>query len=329
MALRIKFWGVRGSLPSSPTPEEWAKDFENLMGGFFKSGYKEQAHVRSYISSLPISQVGGFGTATTCIEVKSKKAQIIIDCGSGIRNLGEQMMRGPASNGQANIHIFLTHFHWDHLIGLPFFSPIFIAGNRVNFYAVQPDLEQMIRGKFKRPYFPVGYENLPSDIRFYTLDPRKALKIEDMTITPYQLDHPDPCWGYKVESSGKSYAHCVDTEGTRSTREALGPDLPLYQNCDLMYFDAQYTLPELAEKANWGHSAAQIGLDIAFRENIKYVIFAHHDPGATTRQIFELKKQTREYYDWRMQSAGTNRITLPNVKWRYAYEGLEVDLGED
>lgn len=328
MALRIKYWGVRGSLPSSPTPEQWARDFEHLMTGFFKSGRKDATQIQEYISSLPLAQVGGFGTATTCIEVTSDKAQIIIDAGSGIRNLGEAMMKGPASKGKAVVHIFLTHFHWDHLIGLPFFTPIFIAGNRINFYAVQPEAEQMIRGQFKRPYFPVAYENLPSDIRYITLEPRKKIQIDDISITPYQLDHPDPCWGFKVEKGGKAYAHCVDTEGTRNSREALGPDLPLYQNVDLMYFDAQYTLPELAEKANWGHSAAQIGLDLAFRENIKHVIFAHHDPGATTRQIYELKHQTREYYDWRMQTAETNRITLPNVKWRYAYEGLEVDLDE-
>jgi hypothetical protein len=119
----------------------------------------------------------------------------------------------------------------------------------------------------------------------------------------------------------------VDTEGIRSTRDALGPDLPLYQNVDLMYFDAQYTLPELAEKANWGHSASQIGLDIAFREAIKHVLFAHHDPGANTDQVFELKRQTADYYRWRTQQASTNHLTLPQVTWDFAYEGLEIDLG--
>lgn len=328
MSLTLKYWGVRGSLPSSPTPEQWAKDFEELIHGFFKAGFSRADQVREYLATMPTTQLGGFGTATTSVEVKSAKSQIIIDGGSGIRNLGDAMMRGPASKGKARIHIFLTHFHWDHVLGLPFFVPLFIGGNEVHFYAVQPELEAMVRGVFQRPYFPVAFEALASNIRFHVLEPRKAIEIDDMLVTPYQLDHPDPCWGFRVESGGTVYSHCVDTEGTRTTREALGPDLPLYQNVDLMYFDAQYTLPELAEKANWGHSASQIGLDIAFRENIRYVIFAHHDPGATTQALYELKRQTREYYDWRMKTAETNRVSLPQVRWRFAYEGLEIDLAK-
>lgn len=328
MSMVIKFWGVRGSLPSSPSPDEWVKHIEGLFQSFFKSGYSRVEQIKEFMSTQSVPQVGGFGTATTCVEVKSQNTQIIIDGGSGIRHLSEQMMKGPAAKGKANIHIFLTHFHWDHLLGLPFFAPLFIRGNRVNFYAVQPEMEEMVRGIFKKPYFPVPFEALPSDTRFFNLAPRQSLTVGDITITPYQLDHPDACWGFRMESGGKTYAHCVDTEGTRSTREALGLDLPLYQGIDLMYFDAQYTLPELAEKANWGHSASQIGLDIAFREGIKYLVFAHHDPGATTRDIYEIKRQTREYYEWRMKTAETNRSPLSPVRWRFSYESLELDLSK-
>jgi phosphoribosyl 1,2-cyclic phosphodiesterase len=328
MSLVVKYWGVRGSLPSSPAPEAWVKDFENLLQGFFKAGYSRAEQIREYLGSLSIPQVGGFGTATTSVEVSSGRSTLIIDGGSGIRGAGERMMKGPAARGGETIHIFLTHFHWDHILGLPFFTPLFIKGNKINFYAIQPDLEEMVRGVFKKPYFPVSFESLPSTISFVNLAPRQPLKIGDMVVIPYELDHPDPCWGFRVECGGKAYAHCVDTEGTRTTREALGPDLALYQNADLMYFDAQYTLPELAEKANWGHSASQIGLDLAFREGIRYVIFAHHDPGATTNDVYEIKRQTREYYDWRMKTAERNRTSIPTVRWRFAYEGLEVNLGK-
>ncbi len=326
--MRLKFWGVRGSLPSSSTPHQNAQLARKLIEGFFKAGHKTAADVSKYLDSFRVPDIGGYGTATTCVEVQTPEAQIIIDGGSGLRNLSAHLFQGGKPS-QKEFHIFLTHFHWDHLIGIPFFTPHFLPGYRINYYAVQPELEEMVKGKFRKPYFPVAFENLRAEINFVSLRPRTAISLGDINITPYLLDHPDPCWGFRMEHKNYAYAHCVDTEGTRSSAGALGPDLPLYQNADLMYFDAQYTLPELAEKASWGHSAAQIGLDIAFREGIDHVIFGHHDPGASTDQINELRKQTKEYYDWRISTAKTNHQQLHHVKWRYGYEGLEVKLSNE
>ena len=326
MSVRLKFWGVRGSIPSAPLPHQWTRDFEELMRGFFRAGFHRSEQISDYLKTLPVPVVGGYGTSTTCVEFKAGSQSILLDGGSGIRQFSDTEMTGPAAHGKAEYHIFMTHFHWDHLIGLPFFAPHFIKGNIINYYAVQPELEEMIRGKFRKPYFPVPFDALSADIRFHQLEPRKALKVGEISLTPYRLDHPDPCWGYRVEAGSKAYSHCVDTEGTRSTAEELGPDLPLYRDADLMYFDAQYTLPELADKANWGHSASQIGLDIAFRENIKRVLFAHHDPGATTSQIQQLERQTQAYCDWRKKVAADHGLRLPSVDWAFAYEGLEIEL---
>lgn len=324
--LTVKFWGVRGSLPSTQIPYDWCMHIDSVMRNFFAAGNRDASQITKFLSAQEVPHIGGYGAATTCVEVTSPKAQIIIDGGSGIRILSEKIMSGTYGRARGPFHIFMTHFHWDHIIGLPFFTPHFMPGIQIHYYAVQPELEELIRGIFKRPYFPVAFESLASKIQFHTLEPRKTISIGDMNITPYQLDHPDPCWGYKVESAGKAYAHCVDTEGTRVTRDELGPDLPLYQNIDLMYFDAQYTFPELAEKANWGHSAAQIGLDIAFREGIDQVLFAHHDPGATISQIQDIKRQTQEYHNWRLENAKESNETINSVKWDFAHEGLEIKL---
>jgi phosphoribosyl 1,2-cyclic phosphodiesterase len=326
MSLNIKFWGVRGSLPSSPAPTDWTNHIEGILRNFFSSGYSDISQVSKFIQRSEVPLLGGYGAATTCVEVQTARCQLIIDGGSGIRNLSESLMSGTTGRTKGPFHILMTHFHWDHVIGLPFFVPHFIPGSEVHYYGVQSDLESLIRGIFRRPYFPVPFEELKARVFFHVLEPRKPVKIEDFTVTPYLLDHPDPCWGYKIQAQGKTYAHCVDTEGTRVTALELGEDLPLYQGVDLMYFDAQYTLPELAEKANWGHSAAQVGLDIALREEIGRVLFAHHDPGARIEQVQELKRQTREYYESRQRFAADRNQTLPAVSWDFAYEGLEIKL---
>lgn len=327
MSLVVKFWGVRGSLPASMLPTGWRTHIQALLKGFFSAGHSKASDVEKYMSSLDLPLVGGYGTGTTCVEVNSPKTRILIDGGSGIRNFSEKVMSGHAGSLKGPFHIFMTHFHWDHLMGLPFFSPHFVPNSEIHYYGVQKDLEEVIRSVFKKPCFPVSFESLPATIHFHTLEPRKTLKMADLEITPYQLDHPDPCWGYKVMHKKIAYAHCVDTESTRVSPEELGPDHPLYQGVDLMYFDAQYTFPELAEKANWGHSAAQIGLDLAFRENIKHVLFAHHDPGATIAQIQDLKAQTMEYFQWRLEHAAESGEAIPNIVWDFVHEGLEVRLG--
>lgn len=326
MSLAVKFWGVRGSLPSTMVPMDWKLHIEGLFRGFFSAGFRDVSQIGKYLDSLSLNQVAGYGVATTCVEVSSPKTSIILDGGSGIRSLSEYIMGGTRGRGKGHFHIYMTHFHLDHILGLPFFSPHFVPGNTIHYYAVQDDLERVIRGVFSKPIFPVTFESLPAKIVFHKLEPRKPYQIEDITITPYKLDHPDPCWGAKIQSGGSCYAHCVDTEGTRVSREELEEDLPLYQGVDLMCFDAQYTFPELAEKANWGHSASQVGMELGFREGIKKILFAHHDPGATIQQIMDLKRQTKEYYDFRMERAQKTGETLPSIDWDFVHEGLEVSI---
>jgi phosphoribosyl 1,2-cyclic phosphodiesterase len=163
-------------------------------------------------------------------------------------------------------------------------------------------------------------------ISFHQLEPRKTISLQGLKLTPYQLDHPDPCWGYRIESGGKSYAHCVDTECTRTTAAELGEDLALYKNADLALFDAQYTLMEAVEKTNWGHASGPIGLELALREGIKRILFAHHDPGASDRKIADAATQTREYLETYRESASLAGRKLAAIEWDFACEGQEITL---
>lgn len=325
-SMKIKLWGIRGTMPTSPSPHIWASDFRRLFYQFFTQGYSQLREVDIFLGQQKVTHVGGYGVATTCVEIQTPNAQLIIDAGSGIKNLGDQMMAGPCGKGQGIVHIYLGHFHWDHIIGLPFFTPIFIPGNEIHFYAVQENLENTIKMIFSKPFFPVNFEHLPSKIVFHNLKARETFIHENMQFTPYFLDHTDPCWGLRVESSGKVYSHCSDTEGVRLTREQLGPDLALYQNADLLYYDAQQNLKETSENPGHGHSAAQIGIDIAMRENVRRIIFAHHDLDATTSDIQKLELETQEYYIWKLENAHNNHLSVNPIQWSFAFEEQIFEL---
>ena len=321
--MNVHLWGVRGSLPRPETPAANLERAQVLLKEFERSG---ESSSEKFVKSLPPQYLTGYGGNTSCVEVTEGKDQIIIDGGSGLKELGMKMMAGPAGKGKAKISILMTHFHWDHLIGLPFFVPMFIPGNEITFYAVQEDLEKYIRLMFTKPYFPVDFSWLPSKINFEVMEPRKPVSIQGFEATPYMLDHPDPCWGFRVERGGKAYAHCVDTEATRVSEAELGEDVALYRGADLMVFDGQYTLMEVVEKVNWGHAVAGIGLDIAMREGIDKVIFVHHDPYANYEKILKAKEQTRSYFELRKQENKAAKKPFHEVEWEFGYEGMEIEL---
>ncbi len=325
--LRVKLWGVRGSLPTPVPPSVLEQRVRDAI--LADPGVEKKAgsiEFESWFQSLPPHRRGGYGGNTPCIEVSAGNTRLIVDAGSGIRALGAELLQGPCGKGAGELHLLFTHFHWDHLIGLPFFAPLFIPGNKIHLYAVQEDLPEVLKVLFHKPYFPVELGQLGAKIECHRLEPRQARQFGDISVTPYQLDHPDPCWGYRFEHEGRAYAHCVDTEATRISRQELGPDLGLYSGADLMVFDAQYTIQETVEKVNWGHAAASIGLDIALREGIRKVVFMHHDPAASDERVGAVEQQTRQYYDRIVKILKAQGQTFQDVDWRFAVEGMEIDV---
>lgn len=277
-----------------------------------------------FLDMLPPHLTGGYGGNTSCGEITAGRSRVLVDGGSGIRNFSDHIMATDPKC--AEFHIYLTHFHWDHLIGLPFFVPLYMKGKAVHFYGVHDDLEEALHILFRKPQFPVPFEVIRPQIHIHKIKAREPFRVGEISVTPYQLDHPDPCWGARIESGGRALAWCVDTEGTRTSPEELGPDLPLYQNADLMVFDAQYSFGEALEKINWGHSSGPIGIDLALREQIKQVVFMHHDPSASDESIWDGEQQTRRYYSELMRSRQRAKIPGEGVHWHFAREGETIEL---
>lgn len=318
MVMQIKFWGVRGSLPSAQTTLEQVQHFDHLMNLFFDSGFSKKSEINNFIKNHSAAEIGGFGSSTTCVEIRAKDRSVIIDGGSGLKYLSDELFKSGRIKTENEFHIFMSHFHFDHIIGIPFFAPHFMADKKIHYYSVLPNTEEIVRSLFTKPVFPVTYEQLQAKIEFHQIENYQPMQINEFKITPYKLDHPDPCSGFRVEKSGKVYAHAVDHEVARRTREQLGPDAALFENTDLLYIDAQYEESEIASKKGWGHGTCERGFEVANVFGAKNILFAHHEPASSLAETLQRKKQASDFF--------TKKYPHSKLKWDFAYEGQLVEL---
>lgn len=279
----IKFWGVHGSLPR-PGP-----------------------------STLK------YGGNTACVEVRSAGTLIIFDAGSGIRELGEDLLRHqkgcPGNDCRVCAHILFSHLHWDHVQGFPFFGPVYKPGNEFHLYAARGldrTVHLMMSNQMCRPNFPVALEELASTISFHDLDPGERLTIDDVMIRTAQLNHPGGSLGYRLEDrNGRTVIYASDTEfltsiGSEMLELARDADVLI---CDSMFTPEQYLgLWDDLSRESWGHSTWEGAVELALAANVKRLILFHH--GNDDAVVEQIEAKARERFP------GTVA----------AYEGLEIEL---
>ncbi|GAB6192956.1 MBL fold metallo-hydrolase [Desulfocastanea catecholica] len=305
--MKIRFWGVRGSIPS------------------------------------PGSTTQKYGGNTACIELRvgPDNRIVIIDAGSGIRLLGNALMANDLPKGPIKAEIFLSHTHWDHIMGYPFFTPIYIPGTQLKVYgpvSFEDDpLEEVVGGQMKYRYFPINLGELASDVEYVRLkeDPDRDLG-GGLRLATKLLNHPITALGYRFAYEGRVVCTCYDTEPFRNLF-ITDPDHPAYDEAmafegrevameqnlaieqffagaDLLIHDAQYTDAEYGGRINWGHTTMEYAIAAANRAGVKKLAMFHHDPDRSDAQLDELAKmycQPGKFGD---------------TEVFYAREGMEIDL---
>ena len=261
------------------------------------------------------------GGDTSCVEIGDADNSVYVDMGSGFRSVGTQALE----RGQKEFHIFLTHMHWDHVIGMPFFRPVFAPGNTLHIYHVHKDSPEFVKLNFNGVNFPILWDDLGSDIHFHQINPYETVKVGNISTTPFTLDHPGHSYGYRMESEGKSIVIGFDSEYIRMKPEELGKDLEYYQNLDLLIFDGQYSEDELKERKGWGHSTPTVGTELALREGIKNVAFTHHDPWSDRKKLEEMH-QTAEAYKSKHIKKHSHWSGTKGPNLIYAYDHLRIDV---
>lgn len=243
--------------------------------------------VRGSIATPGAAQAAGGNTA--CLELVAGDTRIILDAGTGLRVLGNERM----AHGPRHSTILLSHLHWDHVCGLPFFTPVYVPGHRVEI-ATGPNgvlpLEEAIRSMFRAPFFPVEFSDLGGQVTTRELRANERFTIGDITVTMAKLNHPDPVYGFRLEHGDQSIVYATDTEHFACVDPTLKK---LAAGADILIYDAQYTPEEYPAKVGWGHSTWEAGAELARAAGVPQLVLFHHDPMRTDAQLDAIERIAR------------------------------------
>ncbi|KKL08575.1 hypothetical protein LCGC14_2574480, partial [marine sediment metagenome] len=274
--------------------------------------------LREIFNAVPIHLKSTYGGNTPCVLVKTAGHTIILDAGSGIRNLGIDLMQQEFGQGKGKAIFLFSHTHWDHIQGLPFFTPLFIPGNQFEFYSCFPDLKERLKGQQDSRYFPIGMDYMQAEKQFFLLKSNESKDFGKFTIKTIKLDHPGSAYGYKIENDGKSFLYSSDLEFNEKNYDTMPEIIEFFKGADVLTFDSQYTLAESFTKIDWGHSSIQIGIDIANHSGIKKIVLFHYDPTYSDQKINEITEIGLSYK--KAIYPGSDLEVIPS------YEGLELEI---
>lgn len=312
--MKIRFWGVRGSLPTPLTPAQLKSKISSITQRIGADDIATQEARERFLARLPDYLFSTVGGNTACVElVTGENCRIVFDAGTGIRNLGQEIL---ASKKPCAVHLFMSHFHWDHLQGLPFFGPAFDPQSFMTFYSPNPDLKAIMEGQMRQPYFPIGMDAMGANKEFVHLK-GDGVKIGEVRVHYRSMSHPGGCYSYAVEEAGKKVIYSTDTELDAKDFDRSPENERYFADADALIIDAQYTLGEAIEKQYWGHSSFSLAADFAASWRIKRLILFHHEPNYSDKKIESILKSA-EWYLSHMRGPRTSVIL--------AREGLELEV---
>jgi ribonuclease BN (tRNA processing enzyme) len=294
--MKVTFWGTRGSIPT------------------------------------PGSRTSLYGGNTSCVEVRCGQDVMIFDAGTGIRELGLTLIQESLGEPMT-VHLFISHTHWDHIQGFPFFVPAYEATTTLHVYGSPGQgrsLEKLLTGQMDPDYFPVAFGDLESSLAIHEYR-GEDFRIGDATISAMYMNHPGMCLGYRVQHGGRTLVYATDHEPYRSTLPHIGQRgeegwefgqvldeeiVRFAANADLYIGEAQYTDEEYRGRVGWGHSSLSATVGVALKAGARSLALYHHDPMHSDEVISEMLNKAKRLI-------AAQRSTLHCFA---AAEGLVVDL---
>jgi len=314
--MKVKFWGVRGSIPTPLSPETIRRRIAAVVMRARPADLASPESREAFLAGLPPQLFGTVGGNTTCLSIRTAANRlIIIDAGSGIRELSASLAR--SQENIRDFHILFTHFHWDHLQGLPFFAPAgYARGNRLFFYSPREGLREILEAQMRHPYFPVGMEAMGAEKHYLRLR-EPPLRLGGAEIVWREMKHPGGCVAYRFSEAGRSLIFATDSELSAEDFRRSPENAAFFQDVDVLVLDSQYTLGEAIEKYDWGHTSYSMAVDFAAEWGIRTLVLFHHEPLYNDRKIHSILNSAKWYQA---------RVHSRPLEVRLAAEGLELDI---
>lgn len=318
--LLVRFWGTRGSIPTALDAAAVRNKIRTALRRASGRTFADDRAVEEFIDAeLDFATWGTWGGNSPCVEIETGADEpVICDLGSGLRPFGVDLLARRRGR-PALIHVLLSHVHWDHIMGFPFFPQAYIPGNEIRIYGGHTLLEEALRRQQSAPNFPVDFDRLGAKISFTALDPAQRHEVAGMGVTLRKQTHAGDSFGYRIEKNGKSIVYSTDAEHKIASTDEVNAAVEFFRGADLVIFDAMYSLADaVSVKEDWGHSSNVMAVDLCHRAGVKHLCLFHHEPVNDDATLLRLYQESVRYEEL-MRRGRDLRVTS-------AYDGLEVRI---
>ncbi len=315
----VRVWGCRGSLPVALTAAGVRDKLLTTLRAARGRSIATDGDLDAILAGLPFAVAGTYGGHSSCVQIDTGGADhFVCDMGSGLRPFGQAASAQRHGKPQT-FHIFMSHLHWDHIMGLPFFVPAFIPGNRIVIYGSHRELESALRRQQEPPSFPVDFRIFGATMEFVHLEPGPAHEIAGVRVTTMLQRHGGDSYGYRFESGGRTVVYSTDSEHPLSDPAHTERFVAFFGDADLVVFDAMYSLADaISVKADWGHSSNIVGVELCQMANAKHLCLFHHEPVFDDAAIDAMLAETRRLEEI-TRGATALRVSA-------AFDGMDIAL---
>ena len=321
MTVQVKFWGTRGSLPVAQTGATTRKKIARaLVAAAGNTLRDEEAAFRFIDNHLDFATGQGYGGATSCVEIdRGDGSFFVCDMGSGLREFGLDAQKRCASGRAPHYSIFLSHLHWDHIMGFPFFVAAFDPEASITIYSGHADAETALRRQQEEISFPVSFDWLRAEFTFVTLEPGRIYDVDGIKVETICQNHSHDSYGFAFDDGQSRIIYSTDSEHKLENPDDKKAFEAFFEGADLVICDTMYSLADsVTMKADWGHSSNIIAVDLCHGARAKRLALFHHEPTYSDDAILRMHAETLRYEELTRGETALDVIC--------SYDGLIVDV---